>query len=77
MLANSKAKSDDVVKNFLENYDCDIIVWLNPICPLQSSIEIKQNFKKINKNIANQRFSNVIKNHFKIHKDRSEPNPCK
>ena len=42
MLANSKAKSDDVVKNFLENYDCDIIVWLNPICPLQSSIEIKK-----------------------------------
>ena len=41
IFANSKAKSDDVVKNFLDNYDCDIIVWLNPICPLQNSNEIK------------------------------------
>jgi CMP-N-acetylneuraminic acid synthetase len=43
--ANSKAKSDDVVNNFLENYDCDIIVWLNPICPLQNSREIRQVIK--------------------------------
>tara|TARA_B100001093_G_scaffold461500_1_gene475992 strand:- start:87 stop:803 length:717 start_codon:yes stop_codon:yes gene_type:complete len=39
--ANSKAKSDDVVQNFIENYDCDILVWLNPICPLQNSKEIQ------------------------------------
>lgn len=51
--ANSNAKSDDVVNNFLENYDCDIIVWLNPICPLQSSREIRQVIKHFTSNNLN------------------------
>lgn len=51
--ANSKAKSDDVVSNFLESYDCDIIVWLNPICPLQDFLEIRRVVKYFLKNNLN------------------------
>ena len=35
-------KSDDVVIDFIENYPCDIVVWENPIAPLQT-IEDVQN----------------------------------
>ena len=51
--ANSKAKSDDVVNNFLEVHDCDIIVWLNPICPLQDFQEIRKVVKYFLQNNLN------------------------
>ena len=31
---NNNAKSDDVVFNFLQNHNADILVWVNPIAPL-------------------------------------------
>jgi len=40
-LANSQAKSDDVVADFMERHPGDILVWLNPIAPLQPAQEIK------------------------------------
>ena len=40
-LGGSSVKSDEVVNDFIANIDCDIIVWLNPIAPLQTSKEIK------------------------------------
>ena len=60
----SNTKSDDVVYDFLINNKCDIIVWVNPIAPLQKSKEIKKviNFfitKKLNSIIT----TNQIKNH--------------
>lgn len=60
----SNTKSDDVVFDFLKNNDCDILVWVNPIAPLQSSSEIKKviNYfvkKKLNSLIT----TNKVKSH--------------
>lgn len=41
-LASSTTKSDDVVYDFLKQYPCDIIVWVNPTSPLQPAEEIKE-----------------------------------
>ena len=41
-LGGSTVKSDDVVIDFIENYPYDIVVWENPIAPLQT-IEDVQN----------------------------------
>ena len=40
-LGGSDIKSDDVVANFLEKFPCDILVWENPIAPLQTVKDIK------------------------------------
>ena len=40
-LGGSDIKSDDVVADFLKNFPCDIIVWENPIAPLQTVEDIK------------------------------------
>ncbi|MEO1351920.1 MAG: hypothetical protein AAFW84_24465 [Cyanobacteria bacterium J06635_15] len=40
-LGSSQVQSDDVVKNFIENYPSDIVVWENPIAPLQTVVDIK------------------------------------
>jgi len=41
-LGSSETKSDDVVLDFIQNFRGDIVVWVNPIAPLQPSEEIKQ-----------------------------------
>ena len=61
---STNTKSDDVVYDFLKNNKCDIVVWVNPIAPLQEPIEIKRvvNFfmkKKLNSLIT----TNKLKNH--------------
>ncbi|MBD1134929.1 hypothetical protein IDH21_00845 [Pelagibacterales bacterium SAG-MED47] len=61
---SSNTKSDDVVYDFLKKKKCDIVVWVNPIAPLQDSGEIKKviNFfiqKKLNSLIT----TNKLKNH--------------
>lgn len=40
--ATSGAKSDFVVYDFIQKNPCDIIVWVNPISPLQTGKEIKR-----------------------------------
>lgn len=40
-LGGSSVKSDDVVKDFIEKYPSDIIVWENPIAPLQTIDDIQ------------------------------------
>ena len=39
--ATSQAKSDDVIYDFMKNNPADILVWVNPIAPLQPAEEIK------------------------------------
>ena len=46
-LASSKAKSDDVVNDFLEVFNCDYIVWFNAIAPLQTFHDINGFVKKL------------------------------
>ena len=41
-LGSSDTKSDEVVMDFINNIKCDVLVWLNPIAPLQKSSEIKE-----------------------------------
>ena len=42
-IGKSNTKSDDVVSDFLNKYkDNDILVWVNPIAPLQGSEDIKK-----------------------------------
>ena len=38
----SNIKSDEIVNDFLSNVKCDILVWLNPIAPLQTHDEIRK-----------------------------------
>jgi len=40
--ATAGAKSDSVVYDFIQNNPCDIVVWVNPIAPLQTAEEIKK-----------------------------------
>ncbi len=40
-LGGSEIKSDDVVIDFIKNYPCDIVVWQNPIAPLQEIKDIQ------------------------------------
>ncbi len=39
-LGSSTTQSDEVVFDFLNNYECDLLVWVNPIAPLQTGNEI-------------------------------------
>lgn len=41
-LGGSSVKSDEIVNDFINSINCDIIVWLNPIAPLQTSDEIRK-----------------------------------
>lgn len=41
-LGSSEAKSDEVVADFMNNFkQADVVVWVNPISPLQTSDEIR------------------------------------
>jgi len=40
-LATSETKSDLVIYDFMKNNPCHILVWVNPISPLQTAHEIK------------------------------------
>ena len=41
-LASSKAKSDQVVYDFMKHIPCDIVVWVNTIAPLQNAPEVRR-----------------------------------
>jgi CMP-N-acetylneuraminic acid synthetase len=41
-LADSQARSDDVVADFMGRFDGDLLVWVNPIAPLQPGHEIRE-----------------------------------
>lgn len=40
-LGSSTTKSDHVVYDFVEKNPCDIVVWVNPIAPLQTGGEVR------------------------------------
>ena len=44
-LGSSNTRSDDVVHDFLKKHQCDILVWINSIAPLQTSFEIQSAVK--------------------------------
>lgn len=44
-LGSSSVKSDDVVNDFIEKYPSDIVVWENPIAPLQTVEDIQKTIK--------------------------------
>ena len=41
-LGSSNTKSDDVIYDFMKKHKSDILVWVNPIAPLQTADEIKK-----------------------------------
>lgn len=41
-LGSSSTQSDEVVFDFLSNNRADVLVWVNPIAPLQTGFEIKK-----------------------------------
>jgi len=41
-LGGSNIESDAVVNDFLNKVDCEILVWINPIAPLQTYNEISK-----------------------------------
>lgn len=61
---SSNTKSDDVVFDFLRKNQCDIVVWVNPIAPLQSPKEIQKVVKYfIKKDLNSLITTNKLKNH--------------
>ena len=52
-LGGSKIKSDDVVLDFIKKIKSDILVWVNPIAPLQTSQEISKIVNYFKKNNLN------------------------
>ena len=69
-LGSSNVKSDDVVNDFLKNNKCDIVVWVNPIAPLQEPKEIKKVIKYfIKKKLNSLITTNKLRNHA-IFKDK-------
>jgi len=44
-LGGSNVKSDDVVFDFVNNHNADIIAWVNPIAPFQTGKEISEIIK--------------------------------
>ena len=55
-LGSSNAKSDDVVYDFISKFPCDIVVWVNPIAPLQTAKEIS----KVVKYFKNKKLNSLI-----------------
>ena len=55
-IGKSSVKSDNVVLDFIKKNDCDFIVWVNPISPLQSSPEIR----KVVKYFIKKRLNSLI-----------------
>ena len=49
-LGSSSTQSDDVVYEFISKVDSDIIVWVNPICPLMTGIVLRRCVEKFIQN---------------------------
>ncbi len=64
ILGGSNIKSDDLVLDFILNNPCDILVWVNPIAPLQTSDDIINCIKYFKKNNLNTLITMVEK---KVH----------
>ncbi|MDA9650965.1 hypothetical protein N9T21_03835 [Candidatus Pelagibacter sp.] len=56
---SSNAKSDDLVKDFLYNNNCDVVMWINPIAPLLDFNDIK----KIKKYFIQKKLNSLITTH--------------
>ena len=63
-LGSSSTKSDDVVYEFINKVDSDIIVWVNPICPLMTGLVLR---KCIEQFIENDYDSAVTGRNFSTH----------
>ena len=63
-LGSSDTKSDDIVYDFLKNFDCDILVWVNSIAPLQTPQEINKVVSFFKRKDYN---SLITANEFKYH----------
>ncbi len=63
-LGGSNIKSDDIVYDFILKNPCDIIVWVNPIAPLQTSKDINDCISYFHKNKLNTLITTVEK---KVH----------
>ena len=57
LLSSSSAKSDDVIYDFLEKFDCQYIVWFNAIAPIQVKEDIVGFVKKLTEDPYNSLFS--------------------
>lgn len=55
--ATSQARSDEVVFEFIEHNSCDILVWVNPTSPLQTSNEIEDALEYFKTNNLDSLFS--------------------
>ena len=63
-LGGSNISSDEVVIDFINKFNSDILVWVNPIAPLQTSSEIK---KVLNYFIKNKLNSLITTNKYYVH----------
>lgn len=56
-LGGSQIQSDDVVENFIRQYPSDIVVWLNPIAPLQTIEDIQNTIEHFLENDLDSLFT--------------------
>ena len=62
-LASSEATSEMVVLDFLEQYNCERVFWLNTVSPLQTIDDIKSFFHHtINENCSDNSLKGIFKN---------------
>jgi CMP-N-acetylneuraminic acid synthetase len=55
--ATSEARSDEVVFEFMEHHACDILVWVNPTSPLQTSKEMEDALQYFQENKLDSLFT--------------------
>lgn len=63
-LGSSETKSDEVINDFFLKNECDILVWVNPVSPLQTAKEI---FEAVNYFEKNQLDSLITVLENKVH----------
>ena len=56
LLSTSESKSDDVIFDFLNIFQCDYVVWFNAIAPLQ----VKEDIKDFVKLLTSGRFTSLF-----------------
>ena len=70
-LGSSNTQSDEVVFDFLSNNKTDLLVWVNPIAPLQTGVEIKNAIDFM----INNKFDTVITSKNEYFHSLCENNP--
>ena len=69
-LGGSAVQSDEVVLDFIEKHPCDIVVWENPIAPLQTVDDVRNTVEHFVKNDLDSLFTVKMEQIQCVYKDQ-------